>query len=183
MPDHVCICLLRGINVGGANKLPMALFRDVLAGLGCEDIATYIQSGNAVFRTVRSDLAALAGDIGAAIEAAAGVHPQVLVLTAAALEQAVAGNPYKAAEAEPKSLHVSFLDSVPPAPDLAGMEALRAPGERFCLDGAVSYLHAPDGIGRSKLAARGEKLIGVPATARNWRTVTALLDMARALDG
>ena len=96
------------------------------------------------------------------------------------LEQVIRGNPYPEAEAVPGTLHVNFLASVPPQPNLDGLEKLRAASERFQLAGDALYLHAPDGIGRSKLAAALERLRGVPMTSRNWNTVRKLGDMARA---
>jgi uncharacterized protein (DUF1697 family) len=86
-------------------------------------------------------------------------------------------NPYPEADEEPKSVHLYFLAGDPAEADIAGLEAVRAPAERFHLEGGVFYLHAPDGVGRSKLAAKAERLLGVSATARNWRTVTKLREM------
>jgi uncharacterized protein (DUF1697 family) len=77
-------------------------------------------------------------------------------------------------------LHLSFLASVPENPDLTTMKNLKKENERFALEGRVFYMHAPEGLGRSKLAANIEKLIGVPATSRNWRTVTSIMELARS---
>ncbi len=173
------IALFRGINVGGRNILPMKeLVRD-LQSLGLEDVKTYIQSGNAVFRAAREDAAALGAEISATIEGRHGFRPHVLLLSADQLADAIASNPFPEAEAEPKTLHVSFLASLPPAPDLDALAAVKAPSERFHLTDRVFYLHAPDGIGRSKLAAKAERLLGVPITARNWRTVDKLREIAQ----
>jgi uncharacterized protein (DUF1697 family) len=95
------------------------------------------------------------------------------------LERAMASNPYAEAESEPKSLHLYFLASEPQDPDLKTLESIRVDSERFALQGKVFYLHAPDGIGRSRLAARVEKALGVPATARNWRSVSKIVAMAK----
>jgi uncharacterized protein (DUF1697 family) len=86
-------------------------------------------------------------------------------------------NPYPNAASEPKSLHFFFLDSVPTKPDLDGLGKLATETERFCLIDSVFYLHTPDGIGRSKLAAAVEKKLGVAATARNYNTIEALASM------
>ena len=96
------------------------------------------------------------------------------------LEQAIRSNPYTEAESSPKSLHLFFLAEAPPNPDLEKLAAIRAESERFCLLGKVFYLYAPDGIGRSKLAAGAEKALGVPATARNWRSVCQIMELAQA---
>ncbi len=174
------IALLRGINVGGRNILPMKeLVRD-LESLGLEDVRTYIQSGNAVFRAAGEEPSGLGEKIAATIEKRHGFRPQVLLLAAGELQDAIAANPFPEAEAEPKSLHLSFLAAPPPAPDLEALRAVKSPTERFHLTDRVFYLHAPDGIGRSKLAAKVEKRLGVPITARNWRTVSKLRQMTRA---
>lgn len=172
------ILLLRGINVGGKNLLPMRELVEVLESLGLEEVRTYVQSGNAVFRASGAVPARLGDKVAAAIEERKGFRPHVLLLPADRLERAVRGNPFPEAEAEPGRLHLFFLDSAPESPDLDGLEATRAPTERFHLAADVFYLHAPDGIGRSKLAAKAERLLGVPATARNWRTVQKLREMA-----
>ncbi len=176
----IWIALLRGINVGGKNILPMKeLVRD-LESLGLEDVKTYIQSGNAVFRAASVDAVGLGAEISATIEKRRGFRPQVLLLAAGELQDAVAANPFPEAEAEPKTLHLSFLAAPPPAPDLEALRAARAPSERFHLSDRVFYLHAPDGIGRSKLAAKAERLLGVAITGRNWRTVSKLREMVGA---
>jgi uncharacterized protein (DUF1697 family) len=173
------IALLRGINVGGHHKLPMKALAALLEGLGATDVRTYVQSGNVVLRHPSRAAEPLARQIGAAIRDAHGFAPPVLLLTRAQLERAAAANPFPQAEAEPTTLHLFFLARTPQRPDLAGIERLRAAREAFVLDGATLYLHALDGFGKSRLAARAEALLGVEATARNWRTVTALRDLAQ----
>lgn len=176
------IALLRGVNMGGHHKLPMKSLAALLERLGCRDVRTYIQSGNAVFRHEERDGARLAGRIGAAIREVHGFEPATLLLTREALERAAAGNPFPEAEGAPRSVHLFFLAAAPQQPDLAALERLKAAGEAYVLDGAMLYLHTPDGFGISKLAARVPALLGVEATARNWRTVTTIREMARALE-
>lgn len=171
------ICLLRGINVGGNNKLPMKELVTVLAALGLTKVKTYIQSGNVVFQTERSDRTALAEEISAAIERSHGFAPAILLLTSDELTAAIAANPFPEAERDHKTLHFYFLEPAPENPDLAALEVLQQPNERFALIDKVFYLHAPDGIGRSKLAERIGRGWGVHVTARNWRTVSQLLAM------
>ncbi len=173
------IALLRGINVGGKNPLPMAELVALLESLGASDITTYIQSGNAVFRAERPDAAQLAGKLAAAILKRRGFLPHVLVLGLDAMEQAIAQNPFHEAESDPATLHLGFLDAVPAKPDLETMERMRKANERFHLADRVFYLHAPEGVGRSKLAASAENLIGVPMTSRNWKTVRTIWELAR----
>jgi uncharacterized protein (DUF1697 family) len=155
----------------------------LIEGLGLRDVRTYIGSGNVVFSSddaVPVDPPALATAITAAIGAAHGFRPRAMLLEASALRAAIDANPFPEAAGEPTTLHVLFLDAVPASPDLAGLEALRRPRDRFVLDGAVLYLHLPDGIAGSKLAERAERRVGVPATARNWNTVRKLGELAEA---
>ena len=168
------IALFRGINVGGKNILPMKELVTVLESLGLQDIKTYIQSGNVICRSKAADTAPLARKIGAAIKKSHGFEPQVLLLDSAMLDKVIRENPYPEAEAAPNTLHVNFLAAIPPKPDLKALEKIRTESERFHLAKDVLYLHAPDGIGRSKLAASMERLIGVTMTSRNWNTVCKL---------
>jgi uncharacterized protein (DUF1697 family) len=174
------IALLRGINVGGKNILPMKDLAGLLEGLGLSKVSTYLASGNVVFQSETADPAGLAEEIGAAIGDTYGFTPQILIRSVEEFRRAAAANPYPEAESEPKSLHLFFLESPPADPDLARLEAVKKASERFKLDESVFYLHAPEGIGRSKLAAGAEKALGVPATGRNWRTVSKVL--VRAAD-
>lgn len=151
----------------------------LLCGLGFEEVRSYIQSGNVVFRG-SGTAAALMEDIGAAVSRRFGFRPFLVLLDAKQLAQAAAANPFPAAQARPQSLHLWFLEKAPRSARLKPLETLRAASERFALRGKVLYLHAPQGIGRSKFAARAEGLLGVAGTARNWRTVTELLAMARS---
>jgi len=171
------VALFRGINVGGRNRLPMQALRDILAGLGCSGVKTYIQSGNAVFNA-DDDSPELSEGIAAAVDDRFGFRPRVLILEAAEFNDVVAGNPWP--EADTGAVHVWFLAESPPAPNLAALAALRAATECFELGEHAFYLLAPDGIGRSKLAARAERALGIDATARNWRTVMAIRDLAVA---
>jgi uncharacterized protein (DUF1697 family) len=172
------IALLRGINVGGSHVLPMKELKVVLENDGCVDVQTYIQSGNVIFRSAMSDAARLAKRITAAVSRSHGFEPRVLVLTRGEIESAATGNPFPEAVENPKSLHLFFLTEIPKKPDLKSCEALKAKSERFELKGRILYLHTPDGFGRSQLAKRAERLLGVEATARNWRTVTTLRAMS-----
>lgn len=176
----VYIALLRGINVGGHNKLPMQALRDILASLECENVRTYIQSGNAVFRsTANPDT--LAADIQSAIEQQCGFAPPVLILTAERLTAIAAANPFPEAEGTPTHLHVLFFREAPENPDLETLRQIKADTEAFDLGADAFYLHAPEGIARSRLAVRAEKALGVDATGRNWRTVLKVLDLAASI--
>jgi uncharacterized protein (DUF1697 family) len=153
----------------------------LLEALGLQNVKTYIQSGNVVFRSERKDRLELAGEISAAIGKSHGFTPQVFILDVEALAEAMAANPFPEGEAEPKSLHLFFLDGIPEDPDLSALEAVTADSERYQLIDNVFYLHAPDGIGRSKLAASVGKGWDVAITARNWRTVSKIMAIATAV--
>ena len=173
----VLVALLRGINVGGRNSLPMRDLQDILSSLGCDKVRTYIQSGNAVF-SATAEPSALARQLSAAIEQRFGFAPQVLVMTAERLAAIAAANPFPHAAGEPSKLHVAFLTGAAADADLDALEAIRVPSERFSLTEDALYLHAPDGIGRSRLAAKMDRCLGVATTGRNWKTVAKLLELA-----
>jgi uncharacterized protein (DUF1697 family) len=176
------IALFRGINVGGSNVLPMKDLVAQLENLGSQNVKTYIQSGNAVFQNEEEDALLLSNKIRAAINKSHGFEPHVLLLKPAEIDRAVASNPFPEAESEPKTLHVYFLASMPKNLDLGALESIKSDRERFALEDRVFYLYAPEGIGRSKLAANTEKLLGVAITGRNWRTVRKLMAMVEQYD-
>lgn len=172
------IALFRGINVGGKNSLPMKELARLLEEIGLREVRTYIQSGNVVFKSEEQDLPQLSARITEAVKRARGFEPWVHLLSREALERTIASNPFPEGESEPKSLHAFFLAAAPESPDLEKLETVKSESERFALVNQVFYLHAPDGIGRSKLAEKVERALGVPTTARNWRTVRKLSEMA-----
>jgi uncharacterized protein (DUF1697 family) len=173
------IALFRGINVGGTNVLPMKDLVALLENIGSHNVKTYIQSGNAVFQNREENASLLSSKISAAIKEGHGFEPRVLLLTPEELERAIETNPFPEAESEPKTLHLQFLASMPKNPDLGALESIKSDRERFALRDKLFYLHAPDGIGRSKLAANTEKFLGVAITSRNWRTVCKVLTMLK----
>ena len=172
------VALLRGINVGGRNLLPMKELRSVLGELGLRGVKTYIQSGNVLFEAEDVDEHELARRISSVIESKKGFAPRVLVISSGKFQSAADANPFNGAHEEPGKLHLAFTGEAPAEPDMELLESVRAPNERFELIDGVLYLHAPDGIGRSKLASKIEQALGVPTTMRNWRTVSKLLEMA-----
>jgi uncharacterized protein (DUF1697 family) len=178
MPGFVA--LLRGVNAGGVNTLTSKDFVALLETLGLANAKTYIQSGNAVFQANTKDVKQLSAKIKTAIHKQHSFAPEVIVLSLAELEKATADNPFPKAKDNPKSLHLTFLVSKPNNPDLETLEKIKIDSEAFKLIEKVFYFYAPEGIGRSKAAAKIEKCLGVTGTARNWRTVNKLLEMARA---
>lgn len=171
------IALLRGANVSGAGKLPMAEFRAMLAGMGFGGVQSCIQSGNAVFR---SELGAreLEAMIRDAVAARFGFGPETFVLDAGEIGAALVDHPF--AGAEPKLVHVVFLRETF-APDEAALRALALPGEGWHIGPCRFTLHTRGGFGTSKLVERLPRLLPQPMTARNLRTVAELDRMARVL--
>ena len=158
----------------------MAKLSSALEALNLENVRTYIQSGNVVFSAKRTVSKTLGTKIAASIEKHHGFRPHVFILSEDELVSAIESNPFPTAEAEAKTLHLFFLSSTPAAADVVSISERKSRSERYHLTDRVFYLHAPDGIGRSKLAANVEKLLGVAVTARNWRTVQKLREMAEA---
>ena len=170
MPSHVA--LLRGINVGGRGRVAMADLREVVASLGYEDVATYVQSGNVVFTAEAPDAAALEAAIAEQLD----VSPAVVVLSREELEQVVARNPWPD-ERDGKHLHVIFTAGEPDADVVAAAQEKAAGGDEARIVGGTLYMHTPNGLGRSKLAAELSRRGPKDGTARNWTTVTKLLAM------
>lgn len=174
--------LLRGINVGGSKRVPMPELRDVLAGLGHTAIATHLQSGNAVFRSDSEDERALAGALEQALHQRFGFAVDCLVRDAGYLAAVADACPFPAAELAGKQLHVTYFDRPVDAGRFADLEAETFLPEEFRLGDRCLYLHAPDGIGRSRLAValgRPRHAKGIVATTRSWNTVATLVEMTR----
>ena len=168
------VALLRGINVGGKNKLPMAELARIFAAAGCEDVRTYIQSGNVVFS---------AGPKLGPLQLATRLRLEVPVVirSSAELARVVARNPFLKRRIDHDWLHVAFLADAPDRSRAASLDPDRSPGDEFVLRGREIYLHLPNGAGKSKLTnAWFDSKLATTSTIRNWRTVLTLLEMARA---
>ena len=175
MPTYAA--LIRGVNVGGRAKLPMAALKAGLTELGFEDVVTYIQSGTAVFRAA-SRPATVAAAVERRILEDAGLAVTVMVRTHTELSRVAGRNPFLADDREPRQLHVLFLDAVPTRTAVTHLDPERSPPDRFHVDGQHVYLHHPGGVGRSRLSADYfERTLGVRATARNWNTVLKLVEL------
>jgi len=172
------VALLRGVNVGGRNRLPMAAWRGLLTARGLTGVATCIQSGNAVFDS-EAPVADLQQQITDDIEARFGFAPGCCLRTAQALDAALAANPFPEAENAPKTLHLVFLRGKARLETAAATDAC-TDGEAFHMGDGVLYLHTPNGFGRSTLAARLERVLTADLlTARNLTTCLTLQEMAR----
>jgi uncharacterized protein (DUF1697 family) len=174
------VALLRGINLGARNKIAMADLRDLFESLEAEDVTTYVQSGNVVFRS-RIARDQLTRTIEERISSRLGLEIEVLLRTSAELAKLVAGNPFAKSQSDPVKLHVTFLADTPAAARVRALDTTAFEPDEFHVADREVYLHTPNGYGRSKLSnAYFEKQLGVAATTRNWKTVTALAELSGA---
>jgi len=171
------IVLFRG--VGGKTQLPVAPLREALAAAGFANVATYINSGNAVLKSAlpRERIAALVAEICARDFA---FDKDIHLATLGQWRALIAANPFPKAAATPTFLHAALLAEAPEPARVEALRALAAGGEGIAIVGKVAYLHTPHGFGTSKLAAKFDKGIGVANTARNWNTVLKLDELAAA---
>ena len=178
-PSHVA--LLRGINVGGKNSLPMKDLVAMFGALGCTDVRTYIQSGNVVFRAPAKLVARVPTLLAAEIAKRVGIAVPVVLRTADELRAVSENNPFLAAGADPAKLHVVFLAERPAQAKAAALAPDRSPGDTFACAGREIYLHCPNGLGRSKLTNDWfDRALATTSTMRNWNTVLRLLALATA---
>jgi uncharacterized protein (DUF1697 family) len=180
----VYIALLRGINVGGNNPVKMEALRALCGTLKLRDAATYVQSGNVVFRAADTDAVKLGRRIEDGIERAFNIRPAVVIRTAAEMREAAARNPFAGRSGiEPGKLVVTFLRDDPTAEAREKVLALRTPPEEVHLDGREMFVYFPNGMGKTTLPlAKMDRALGTPGTGRNWNTVVKLLAMAEELE-
>ena len=175
----VWIALLRGINVGGHRRIAMADLRALAAMAGYERPRTHLQSGNLVFQADLDAEGAVEDGLTSAIAARLRLDVTVMARTQECWQALVSDNPFPEAATKPKTLHAFLFHRAVEADAAAGLSRLARADERYGIVGRTLYLHAPSGIGRSKFAASVERALGVPVTARNWSTVSALAELAR----
>ncbi len=171
----VWIALLRGVNVGGHNKLKMADFRTTLSERGFGDVQTYIQSGNVILKS-DATAAEVATEIGSVLKANFEIDVPILVMTLDDLTQAIADNPF---DGDLSRIMLWFCFEPLGDFDATGLDALRSADEQAKFTSNLIYLHAPSGIGRSKFAEKIDRMTPTQLTARNLRTAQKLHDMAR----
>jgi uncharacterized protein (DUF1697 family) len=179
MPIHVA--LLRGINIGAHKRVKMDDLRKSFEGLGLEQVKTYIQSGNVVFRSGKSSTAALQKKIEERIVSDFGFSASVIVRTSDDLGNTINANPFlKQRGIDLEKLHVTFLADIPPASGLKKLaEFTVAPDQSRCV-GKEIYLYLPNGFSASSLwKVPWEKALVVATTTRNWKTVNAIHQMCR----
>jgi uncharacterized protein (DUF1697 family) len=173
MPTYVG--LLRGVNVGGKNKVPMSALRALVESLGHRDVTTYIQSGNVVFTTAK---AITPQSLERAIHREFGLEITVVLRTRAELQRAVKANPFT--KADVSKVHIGFMATKPKPAVVAAIDADRFAPDSFAVKGSELYLHLPNGMGRSKLPPYLDRQLKIPTTVRNWNTVLKLLELAGA---
>jgi uncharacterized protein (DUF1697 family) len=174
----VFVALFSGINVGGNRIVKMVELKSFFESLGFSDVATYVQSGNVVFRAKKGDAVTLTKELEAAFEKKWGFYSRIMVRDLSWFERLVDENPYPEAAADHTKLHAYALEREPTADEVARLAEKCTGPERFQVKGDVLYLSAPDGLGKSVFANLLPRTLKVPGTARNWRSVLALLEMA-----
>ena len=174
----IYLALLRAINLGAVNKVPMKELRSMFEDLGYEDVRTHLQSGNVVFEGKSSSSKKLVAEIEGAISKTFDLEVPVIVRTRRELERIAGGNPFPTGGAKATSLHVMFLTEPASAKAIKTLDPDRSPPDEFEVKGGEIYLRFPKGSGRSKLTIDYfEKKLGTKATARNWNTVMKVLEL------
>jgi uncharacterized protein (DUF1697 family) len=181
------VALLRSVNVGGRNRVPMAELRAMVETLGFEGVQTYVQSGNVVL-TGTGSASSVARTVQEGIAETFGLDVPVIVRSTRQLTRILTTHPFAVAGVDPKTVHVTFLATAPTANQAKALAKVGTDAERdgsfgddrFVLDGTEVYLHCPAGYGETKFNnAFFERRAAVVATTRNWKTVTTLATMAR----
>lgn len=170
--------LLRGINLGNHNKVPMTELRRLFDELGHTGVRSHLQSGNVVFGAASDDVPGLAAAIEERLARELGVTATVLLRTAGELDRIVGGNPFLTSEDDHTRLHVTFLADTPAPERVSALATPAGSVDELRTAGREVYLYCPNGYGRTKLNnAFLERRLGAPATTRNWRTVVRLREL------
>ena len=178
MKATVYLILFRG--VGGKTQLPVAALREKLTKAGFENVATYINSGNAIVRS-RLGREQVIATIAELCRKHFDFDKAIFAPTLSEWDAVIANNPFaKAAANAPTTVHAALLDGSPKAEDVARIRALGVKGEDLKVIADVAYVHTPNGFGTCKMAEKFDKWIGVTNTARNWNTVLKLAELGRA---
>ena len=175
---EVNVALLRGINIGGKNRLPMKDLAAMFSDAGCDDVRTYIQSGNVLFRaepTLQEEIPSL---VSASILSRFGYRIPVATRTARELQAIVQANPLLERSSEPDKLHVAFLSEIPDPAKVEALDANRSTPDEFAVLGREIYLYCPNGLARTRLTNNYfDSTLSTTSTMRNWKTTLKLLDM------
>jgi uncharacterized protein (DUF1697 family) len=180
-PPSVHVALLRGINVGGKNMIPMAGLKDIFVGLGCDGVRNYIQSGNIVFCSSESVAERVPRLVSKAILDRFGHRVPVVLRAAADIQRVVSENPFAESEIDPAFLSVGFLADLPEKSGIAALDPDRSPGDSFRMQGREIYLHCPNGAADTRFTNQYfDSTLTTTSTFRNWRTVLTLLEMTQS---
>jgi len=179
----VLVALLRGVNVGGHHKLKMDNLRALCEGIKLGGVKTYLQSGNVVFRTSERNLPALSDKIESCVERELGFRPEVLLRTVPEMREVIERNPFAERKGiEPGKLAVVFLEDEPTAVMRKALLEMDIAPEELHVIGRQLYIYFPNGQARPKLSwPQVAKILKTSSTARNWNTVTKLLELAEML--
>jgi uncharacterized protein (DUF1697 family) len=174
----VHVALLRGINVGGKNRLPMRDLVAMFRAVGCSEVQSYIQSGNIIFRASQPVIRRVPALITQAISDRFDLRVPVVTRTAEELREIVDGNPFLREGADQKALCVAFLAHIPEAARVASLDPSRSPPDAFSVHGREVYLHCPNGFARTRLTTDYfDTKLATTSTMRNWRTVLEILEL------
>jgi uncharacterized protein (DUF1697 family) len=168
------VALLRGVNLGRRNKVPMADLKVLCADLGLRDVRTYIASGNLLCTSSHRSAAALRSTLERGLRARYGFDVPVVVRTPGQLREVVAGLPFDTTE----QVHVSFLSTPLPPDVVSGLQGELLGGAEVVVVGAHAYLHTPQGQGQPFLQGPNARRLAAEGTVRTWRTVTTLVELA-----
>ena len=175
------VALLRGLNVGGHNRITMKDLAAVFSAAGCVDVETYIQSGNVLFTAKATVVRKVPELVAATLEKDFEINSPVVLRDAAELAAVVKGNPFLKRSEDLSTLHVGFLATVPEPARVKALDPARSPPDEFVVKGRELYLHFPKGLGRSKLTnAWFDSQLATLSTVRNWNTVLELTSRAAA---
>jgi uncharacterized protein (DUF1697 family) len=178
------IALLRGINVGGKNRVPMKELRAIFTEAGCESVKSHIQSGNVVFRATPSQMKKLSQSVARAMKADLGVEVPLVFRTHDALKKAARNNPFARGDFDPRLVMVGFLEKKPSSAAIKKLDPQRSPGDSFKVVGSEIHLDYPKGSARSKLTVDYiDRTLQTVCTARNWNTVQKLLALCGEVSG
>lgn len=174
------VALLRGINVGGKNKLPMKELVEIFERIGCSGVRTYIQSGNVIYSAPRKLVPAVPRSVADAIAERLGHEVPVVTRSAAELSDVAKNNPLLGPGVDPHLLHVAFLASRPGAARVRALDPDRSPPDEFAVRGREIYLRCPNGMARTRLTnAYFDARLATASTVRNWRTVLKLVELTK----
>ncbi len=181
----VIICMLRGVNLGPHNRVKMEELKTLCESLKLREPQTYVQSGNVIFKTNERDLVKLARRMEGAIQKKFGFQTDVVLRSIAELRDVVERNPFaKRRGIEPSKLLVTFLASDPGEEARVKVRAIKCAPDELFIDGREAYIYFPNGAGRPTLSwAAIPKILKVSGTARNWNSVTKMLEMAEKMEG